>query len=437
MLSSWACWRMCMVMDESDRNDISYRLGWMPYLAESGDISTVRRPRFYWLNRDVPEMPWMTVEKNEVACRLSLSGPTEPDELWLPEGYNWTNPDRRRRLPTFTRPIRRWRPPPEPAGLKGCPKAAQERWKRDDYRFPPYVYRDEHLLQDAEGNWQKVPAESRELLMGFRRHHTLKLDRVLFKDSHWHDSEDARQAALGNSFHTTTVAVILGAILEKMGFIKSCPSPEQLVNRLVIEDYEEESLKVDDGESQPGSAGVTLSEQGLEDDDLLNQQQMLQPDLDDVELNKALMVKLVHVFLKKVEMRGSDIRLDTGDLFRADAYPRSAIDPSKWEWRHCRAFRWRRAEHINLLELRAALHAIQWRCRRAAFKDFRTMMLIDNQAILAVIAKGRSSSKKVNNLRRRLGALCCALNIYVLVCWVDTADNPADQASRLFDDDDR
>ena len=196
-----------------------------------------------------------------------------------------------------------------------------------------------------------------------------------------------------------------------MGFIKSCPSPEQLVNRLVIEDYEEDALQADD-ESQPGSVGATLSEQGVEDDDMLNQQQMLQPDLDDVELNKALMAKLVHVFLK-VEMRGSDIRLDTGDLFRADAYPRSAIDPSKWEWRHCRAFRWRRAEHINLLELRAALHAIQWRCRRAAFKDFRTMMLIDNQAILAVIAKGRSSSKKVNNLLRRLGALCCSLNIYV------------------------
>ncbi len=45
----------------------------------------------------------MTVERNEVACRLGLSGPTEPDELWLPEGYSWTNTDRRRRLPTLSR----------------------------------------------------------------------------------------------------------------------------------------------------------------------------------------------------------------------------------------------------------------------------------------------------------------------------------------------
>ena len=264
----------------------------------------------------------------------------------------------------------------------------------------------------------------------------MKLDRVLFKDSRWYESEDIRQSALGNSFHTTTVALILGAVLEKMGVLKTCPSPEQLVNQLVVEDYEEATREAE-VESRQGSEGAVLSEQGIEDDDMLNQLQLLQPDLDEVEVNKNLMARLVHVFLRKVEIRGSDIRLDTGDLFRSDAYPRSAIDPSKWEWRHCRAFRWRRTEHINLLELRAALHAVQWRCRRAAFRDFRTMLLIDNQAILAVIAKGRCSSKKVNNLLRRLGALCCSLNIYVLVCWVDTVDNPADQASRLFDDDDR
>ena len=90
-------------------------------------------------------------------------------------------------------------------------------------------------------------------------------------------------------------------------------------------------------------------------------------------------------------------------------------DPSKWEWRHCRAFRWRRVEHINCLELKAAIHALQWRSRRGCFHSFRTMLLIDNQAILAVMAKGRSSSKKINGLLQRLPALCCAIYLYVLV----------------------
>ncbi len=79
-----------VVMDEEDRNDISYRLGWMPNLAESGEVSSVRRPRLYWLNRHVPQMPWMTVDRQEVACSLKLSGPVEPDELWMPEGYSWS-----------------------------------------------------------------------------------------------------------------------------------------------------------------------------------------------------------------------------------------------------------------------------------------------------------------------------------------------------------
>ena len=423
-----------VVMDEADRNDISYRLGWMPNLAERGDVSTARRPRLYWLNRDVPEMPWICAERGEVVTRLVMSGQPEPDELWLPEGYTWSNDNRRRRLPTFTRPIKRRQPPPQPAGLKGCPRLAQERWKRDSYRFPPYVYKDENLLQDSEGNWQKVPAESRELLMGFKRHHTLKLDRVLFKDTAWHESEDIRQAALGNSFHTTTVALILGAVLEKMGFLKASLSPDQLVGQLVVEDFESLLPEVGSDASSDSSA-VAPSEGALEDDDFLNQLEVKQKDVDEAEIHKGLMSKMVHIFLRRVEHRGSDIRVDTGDLFRADAYPRCAIDPLKWEWRHCRAFRWKRSEHINLLELRAALHAVQWRCRRASYRDFRTMLLIDNQAILAVIAKGRSSSKKVNNLLRRLAALCCTLNIYLLVCWVDTVDNPADEASRLFDDD--
>ena len=38
---------------------------------------------------------------------------------------------------------------------------------------------------------------------------------------------------------------------------------------------------------------------------------------------------------------------------------RSSIDPSKWEWKHCRG----KSEHINLLEMKAVLvlHCIQWR----------------------------------------------------------------------------
>lgn len=157
-----------VVMDDGDRNDISFRLGWHPHLVEAADTSWVRRPRFYWLNRDVPETAWFELNKADVVVKVKIAGELEPEELWLPEGWSWEH-DQKSRLPTFTRPIKRKKPPPSPAGLKGCSREAQDRWSKDDYRFPPYTYKEGNMLKDGEGNLQKVPAESRELLMGFRR----------------------------------------------------------------------------------------------------------------------------------------------------------------------------------------------------------------------------------------------------------------------------
>ena len=85
-------------------------------------------------------------------------------------------------------------------------------------------------------------------------------------------------------------------------------------------------------------------------------------------------------------MPGSDLRVDTRSPFRPSATPRNSVNPEKWDWVHCRAFRWRRVAHINVLEMKAALHALQWRSRRNNFCNLRTMLLCDNQAVVAVIA---------------------------------------------------
>ena len=423
-----------VVMDEADRNDISYRLGWLPHLVEAGDTSWVRRPRFYWLNRDLPRTGWFEIWKEDVVAKVRISGELEPEELWMPDGWTWDGHDHKSRFATFTRPIKRRQPPPSPAGLKGCNREVQDRWARDWFRFPPYTYKEENMLRDQEGNLQKVPAESRELLMGFRRGHTLKLDREFFKDGDYFESEDIRQSALGNSFHTTVVALILGAILHRMEEVEVLCSPSSLVDKLVEEDENFSHAKERTSEvSGESPENLAESPRGLSDDELLGLLEEPQAEVDEVVTHKSLISKLVHVFVRRVELRGSDIRLDTGTLFRPDCCPRISVDPLKWEWRHCRAFKWRKSEHINILELKAALHAIQWRGRRSAYRDFRTMILIDNQSVLAVMAKGRSSSRKINLLLRRLAALCCALNVYLLVCWVDIADNPAVEASRWYD----
>ena len=92
--------------------------------------------------------------------------------------------------------------------------------------------------------------------------------------------------------------------------------------------------------------------------------------------------------------------------------------------------RWRRSEHINCLELRAALHCIQWRARRSRHHSFRTMLLIDNQSIIAVIAKGRSSSPAIGRLLRRL-QLCAAL--WISISWWLGLIQPTTQLTRFQD----
>lgn len=206
----------------------------------------------------------------------------------------------------------------------------------------------------------------------------------------------------------------MGAILFKMGFLKEAKSPDVLLGELIVEHEDDSS---DDSFSVSESDGKLSMHSRLEVreiDEELMQLNLPQPDGDELSVHQKMMSQLVAYFLRRVEHRGSDIRLDADVIFKPGNGPRSSIDPNKWEWKRCRAFRWRHTSHINLLKLKALLHAVPWRARRSRFHSFRTMILCDSQAVIAVVAKGRSS-------------------LYLLICWVDTVDNPADEASRIFD----
>eukprot|EP00435_Cladocopium_sp_Y103_P053817 s1948_g17.t1 len=146
-------------------------------------------------------MPWFEVDHFELAAVVRMMGEMEPEELWVPGGRTWKAKAPELRFPTFTRPIARRRPPPSPAGLEGSSDEAKFRWAHDQFKFPPYTYEEKYLLEDQEGRFYKLPAVSREALMGFAQGHTLRLDRELFKKTNLAEAEDIRQAALGNSWN--------------------------------------------------------------------------------------------------------------------------------------------------------------------------------------------------------------------------------------------
>ena len=81
------------------------------------------------------------------------------------------------------------------------------------------------------------------------------------------------------------------------------------------------------------------------------------------------------------------------------------MDPARWSWSVAHSYPFRTREHINILELRAILHTLEWRARTSTFHSCRFLHLSDSQVCLAVLVKGRSSSRKVNRLLRRICSL--------------------------------
>ena len=95
-----------------------------------------------------------------------------------------------------------------------------------------------------------------------------------------------------------------------------------------------------------------------------------------------------------------------------------------------RVHRW--GEHIHLLEGRAALTGLKWLARQPSRHHSRVPFFVDSQACLGALAKGRSSSRKLNRICRRVAAYTCAAHLHIAWLWIPGGDyNPADAPSRL------
>ena len=84
---------------------------------------------------------------------------------------------------------------------------------------------------------------------------------------------------------------------------------------------------------------------------------------------------------------------------------RRLIDPAKWSCYSILSHPHRDTEHINLLEVRAAHLMLRWRSRTAVRTRTPFFHFLDSQAAQAVLCKGRSSSRQMNRLLKRIGAL--------------------------------
>lgn len=99
-------------------------------------------------------------------------------------------------------------------------------------------------------------------------------------------------------------------------------------------------------------------------------------------------------------------------------------------WSTIVSSRWRAAEHINSLELRAVSTAVRRVLSSPATIRRRLLVLCDSQVAVGALAKGRSSSRLLLLRLRPLTALLLASGLHLCTRWLPSRLNPADGPSR-------
>ena len=390
-----------MPKEECER--ISGILGLWPYHFEPVQAVPMHRPRLCWTSERVetalsdiqcyPGRYWTDVVAE--ASYPSL-------ESWISPGWHWDGQDQKVSLPTALKSIVRWRPPPKPAGLSRCDVDTQARWASDDFRFPPYHYLERYLFW-KDGKWRLCNASEKELLLGYGFGHTelcysasdIKRSKVAW--------EDERLSLLGDSFSIHSFVIVGAALCSRfigqvsyktlagrMGMapgacvplFKSCP-----ISRSLRYGTKEESLQ--------GSPST---------------------------LNK--------IFLSKTNHTGSDVRIVTGEILNPKAVVRQSIQASWWRWKRLFNTKWIQKEHINCLELRSILLAVQYHISHLKHKHVRIFHATDSYVSMSVVSKGRSGSKNLSRILKHINGLLLGFGLQLVVVHVESSENPTDGASR-------
>ena len=131
---------------------------------------------------------------------------------------------------------------------------------------------------------------------------------------------------------------------------------------------------------------------------------------------------------------GGHVTLDDGaalsEELAARLGPRQHLDLQLGDFEVVLSVRVEDPDHINLEEAKALIRYIRWILRSKSRFGHRVVVLIDSQVVIGAATKGRSSSRALNALIRRLAALCFAGGLVLHCIFIPTAHNPSDWPSR-------
>ena len=387
-------------MDEAAAAEISRALQVKPLRLDPCDVVPIHRPRFCWLNTDLVAMDGVEVVEKERWFEVRITQAYPELFQWLDPEADWPGFWEGAILPTCMKSIKRARPPPKPAGLHRVDHNGQMRWMADEYRFPPYQYHEKFVIWKGD-RWRLINALERELLHGLGYEHTILCWNANDIKRSPQEFEDVRKSLVGDSFSCYSFSFVAAMLCKEWVNI---PDYKMLNDRMGMAPGFCCDLSIKIPLQRQLAYGTTSLKPGV------------------VDLHAAL--------LRRANHTGSDVRISSGCLLNPRNYPRQSAASDWWAWNKVFAYRWDKHDHINSLEFRSIIHAVEWRIKHLREVSTRIFHLTDSYICMSIIAKGRTSSRMLKPLLARLSTLLLAFDIYLIVIHVESSDNPTDHDSR-------
>eukprot|EP00435_Cladocopium_sp_Y103_P024855 s3415_g6.t1 len=216
-------------MDETARKQISAELDIIPIKLDPADCLDYSRPRLAWCSVELYAMEGIRLVPEKDYVRAYVTAPNIPVASWIRPGWTWDGQDKNLKFPTFMKSIKRDRPPPAPAGYHRASYDTLQRWRDDQYRFPPYQYASQFMVSHPTKGLRPLDASERELLMGFGAGHTATCMSASDAKRSFTAYEDARKSLCGDSFSILSFGVIAAQLCAKL---VPRMTPEQIVMRM-------------------------------------------------------------------------------------------------------------------------------------------------------------------------------------------------------------
>lgn len=389
-------------MDKKAMDEISQHLGVRPYRVQCSEAVPISRPRLCWTDEEVIAMPGLKVTDKGRYYEINTEARYPDTYQWLQENCEWPGEADGAVFPTSMKSIRRTRPPPAPAGLARTDDATRARWSCDAFRYPPYQYKAEYVIYTAKGTWRLIDSSERELLHGYGFQHTSVCWSASAIKQDFEGYESCRCSQMGDSLSIYSFIIFPWSALRS--FLPNVDY-EHLSNRMGLSPgYATKLLvrcPVQRGLCYGGNPRIARSPQDLS-----------------------------RILLSKVNHTGSDVRVSTGAIMCPRAYPRQSVNAGWWKWKGVFSCKWQRSEHINALEMRSILLALQWRAMHLKEYECRAVHLTDSYVCMSIISKGRTSSDQLHGILRRISAICFGFGILPILVHVESTENPTDAASR-------